>query len=141
MIAVGELMAADLAELVAQPRQQAERDHADAGALLVAGPGFAVRAGGRVIAACGFYVNHPGHATAWALVADGKGMAMVALTRAVRRAIAAASWRRIDTVVRADWPAAAAWAGMAGFALEGRLSAYYPDGGDALLLAHIRAAG
>lgn len=141
MIAVSELGPADLSALVAQPRQQAERAGTDAAALLAAGPGFAVRDGGdRVIAACGFYVNHPGYATAWALVADGKRGAMVALTRAIARAITAASWRRVDTVVRADWPEAVAWAGMVGLTLEHRLANYYPDGGDALLLARIRAA-
>jgi hypothetical protein len=95
------------------------------------GPAFAVLAAdGRMVAAGGLSENHPHYATAWAMLGDDAGEAMTAITRAVRRVLAAGAYARVDTTVRSDFVQGQRWARMLGFARVGTMHKWGADGSD-----------
>lgn len=129
MTTVRPFTPADHAALRVQPAQA--REAAAEIASDTAALSFSVRDGaGRVIACAGFSHVHDGHAIVWAELADELGSAMVGLTRAVRRHLATAPWRRLTAVVRADWDEAHRWALALGFRCEGVMRAYGEGGED-----------
>jgi hypothetical protein len=70
----------------------------------------------RVLCCAGLAENAPDHATAWALIAEGVGGAgMVAITRAIRRVLDAADYKRVDMLVRESFGRAHDFAKLLGF--------------------------
>tara|TARA_R100001129_G_scaffold130906_3_gene92670 strand:+ start:713 stop:1141 length:429 start_codon:yes stop_codon:yes gene_type:complete len=122
----------DLWRFVPQPAQSLD-DDARARILHEAvprGPCWTFEHGGQVLGVGGFAHTHPGWATAWTILADGKGPAMVALTRAVARRVREHNAARIDMHVDPAQPDSARWAAMLGFRLEAWLARAQPNGRD-----------
>lgn len=132
----------DIRELVPAPQQR--HDYGESGMLRAAqvlaesGSAFTLRArGGRILAVCGIAAIDRGYGHAWAFMDSRAGPHMRWLTVTVRAHIDAkmASHRRIEIMVRADWPAARRWAQQLGFAEEGRMFCAARDGKDMLRFA------
>ncbi|KEZ00361.1 hypothetical protein AI27_05125 [Sphingomonas sp. BHC-A] len=144
MIAVEPFHPADLEEIAVQPAQAGllprseRRWFADRAHDL--GPAWSARdREGRLILCAGFLVAHAGAATAWCVMAEAKGMALLAITRRIRALMAAASWRRVEMLTDPDFPEAGEWARLLGFTLEGVRRASAADGGDELCWVRIRS--
>lgn len=135
---------ADIGELQLV-REQRHDFHADSMAnaaqvLVRGGSGFTLRTrAGRILAVCGIAEIDKGYGHAWAFMDCRAGPHMRWLTATVRAHIDAkmASHRRIETMVRADWPAAGKWALRLGFEPEGRMGCAARDGADMLRLARV----
>lgn len=129
MIAVEAFDPAHLDALEVQPSQAGEALPGEVYAA--AGPAWtAFDRNGRAIFAGGVMPINPGYGLAWSLLATGKGAAMVALTKAIRRRFAELGWRRIEAWVDADDVRAGDWMIRLGFELESIKRAAAPDGGD-----------
>lgn len=131
----------DLDAIALQPGQQGDDfGFGRAGHLAMAenGPAFTALRDGHVIAIGGLTRNRADYATAWALIGEDAGPALTALTRAVRRVIAASSFRRIDMLVRSGFQPATRWAWMLGFAREGAMRGLGSDGTDFDLFALLK---
>jgi hypothetical protein len=77
-----------------------------------------------VLACAGLAENTAEHATAWAAFAEGLRAAQwTAITHAIRAVIEGAHYRRVDMLVRADWPTAQRYAEALGFSLDGLIYA------------------
>lgn len=118
-----------------QAEQQAEEwaattEHGAIAELHARGPTFTAIDGGRVLCIAGLAQNHDRYATAWALFAPAKGAAMLAVTRAIARVIAAADYDRIDMMVRVPFTRAHDFARLLGFELEAILRRWGADGSD-----------
>lgn len=96
------------------------------------GPAFSAieEATGRVLGIAGLAENHPRYATAWALLAEGKGGSFVTIARAIRRVLDAADYARIDTLVHNDFASGHVFARRMGFMLEGIKHRLGEDGSD-----------
>jgi hypothetical protein len=136
--------AGDIAEL--EPLAQQLADFGEAGmvrsarVLADAGSAFTLRTrGGRILAVCGIAEIDKGYGHGWAFMDRRAGPHMRWLTATVRDHIAAkmATHRRIEIMVRADWPTARKWATKLGFAYEGRMAAAARDGCDMLRFARV----
>lgn len=126
--------AAHLATLTLQPAQAAWRGRIDgeAGAALEAsGLAWTVRDRARIIGCGGVIDRGGGRGEAWALLAQDAGAGMLAATRAVRRYLQTAPFRRIEAVTAVDFEPAARWTRLLGFEREGRMRAFCEGGGDA----------
>lgn len=136
MIAIETFDPVHAAQIALQPMQAGE---AMAGGVYAdGGPAWTVRdRAGRIIACMGFVMADPGYAIAWALLAEGKGPALIAITRAARAVLDGAGWRRVELHTRADFEAAMTWAEMLGFAVESVKRRAARDGGDVLVWARI----
>jgi hypothetical protein len=115
---------AHLAQLHLQAAQigEAERFGKRVGDAAEHGPAFTAAEtdleGGivRVLGCAGLFLNAPDYATAWAVFAEGlRPSQWSALTAAIRRVLDASEFRRIDTLVRGDFPAAHRYARALGF--------------------------
>lgn len=138
MIRVEPFTPSDLPTLAIQPGQQRELIEISPDTL-TAGPAWTVRDHvGRALCCAGFQQVHAGHAIGWALLAGEQRAAMVALTRRVALELGRAPWRRVTAMCRADWNAAHRWLGHLGFACEGVLSAYGPEGDDYAVYGRVR---
>lgn len=135
--------ASDLHELLIQPAQAPMR------ALLLSNgypealetlESYTARVDGRVVACGGFFPLWSGNVRAWAVIAaDIGGHGMLALTRAVRRAMAVSDARRIEVEVDTVFPQAHRWVRMiGGFEWEGTMRKYSPDGRDCDRYAMVR---
>ncbi|MFY9350663.1 MAG: hypothetical protein WBL20_07740 [Sphingobium sp.] len=102
------------------------------------GRAFTLRTDGRILAVMGVLAVHDQCGTAWALMAPGCWGHMGALTRIVRDYLDGLPFRRIDMLVRAEFAPGHRWATRLGFAREGLLRAWRPDGGDMVMHARIR---
>lgn len=113
-LAVQEAQAGEMALATLAPAVNAEL-----------GPAFSAMEEGdgapRVLCCAGLVVNNPAWATAWAMFAEAKGPGMVSVTRAIRRVIDAAGYRRIDMSVRSGFERARDYARLLGFAQEATL--------------------
>jgi len=91
------------------------------------------------VACAGLVEVWQGRAYAWALLARTAGPWMAAITRAVRRALRATPFDRIEMAVEAGFAAGQRWAVMLGFELETPqpLRRYLPGGRDAYLYAMV----
>lgn len=138
---------ADIGELQPVPQQLhdfgAEGMARAAEVLAEAGSAFTLRTGaGRILAICGIARIDERYGHGWAFMDRRAGPNMRWLTRTVRAHIDTklASHRRIEIMVRADWPGAQRWAVQLGFAIEGRMECAARDGGDMLRCARINRA-
>ncbi len=94
--------------------------------------------GDTVLACAGVIRAWPGRALAWALIGQEAGAHFVALTRAVRRYMDMIPDRRVEAVTDSNFEQGHRWLRMLGFAHEGRLRLYTPDGRDVDLYARLR---
>jgi hypothetical protein len=119
MIRIEPFAPEHLARLDVRPEQRgdAERLHQAGGAAAERGPAFtAFDEAGAVVGCAGLAENGPDYATAWAMFADGLRPAIWAgLTRAIAAVLETSGYRRIDMLVRADFPAAHRFARALGF--------------------------
>lgn len=106
--------------------------------LAAAGPAFAGLVDGTVVGCAGLVLLTQERGHAWALLGPVAPPIFPAVHRAVAAFLAGQNVRRIETAVDSDFAAGHRWAGMLGFAREGRMRAYGPGGRDADLYARIR---
>jgi hypothetical protein len=122
MIRIEPFSPEHLARFVPRPDQKgdAERLHGRTGAAAELGPAFtAYDEEDNVIGCAGLAENSPDYATAWALFADGVRPALWArLAGAIQSVLSASGYRRIDTLVRADFPAGHRFVEALGFERE-----------------------
>ena len=144
MIAVEPFHPADLEEIAVQSAQAAmlprseRRWFADRAHAL--GPAWSARdRAGRLIFCGGLLVAHVGAATAWCVMAEAKGAALLAITRRIRALMAEASWRRVEMLTDPEFAEAGEWARLLGFTLEGVRRASGADGRDELCWVRIRS--
>lgn len=131
----------DLALVRLQPAQRREVAvpvEAAAQALWRAGPAFTAWTDGRPVACAGLQERQPHHAHGWAYVGADARPAMLAVTRAMRRALAAADYLRVDMLVFDGFCAGHRWAGLLGFAREGVMRRAGPGGADCHLYSRIK---
>lgn len=127
--ALAHLRAIDL-----QPMQACWRDMVtdeECEALVRVGSWAGIDAAGRVLAIAGLIDRGGGRAEGWSLLSAAAGAALPAITRALRRGIAASAYRRVEIVTADSFPAAGRWAAIMGFRHEGRMRAWCEDGTDA----------
>lgn len=105
--------------------------------LASAGPAYSAVHGDAVFACAGIIPQWEGRALAWALIASEAGPHMVAIHKAVRRALDIHPFRRVETAVASDFAQGHRWATMLGFEREGRMRAYTPDGRDCDLYSKV----
>lgn len=146
MIAVRPFAAEDIAALAMQPGQAkdwADPVLRDARAELFAAQPLAATLWRELlpIACFGFVESHVQHLTAWAALAALTSGELLFATRWCRGWMARLRVRRIDMAVRADFAPAVRWAAMLGFAHEGTMRAFYPDGGDMQVWARVEGTG
>jgi len=114
--------------------------------LIAAGPAFACMDAGIPFALAGVADQGFGRGTAWAYVADDARPAAVAvsLTRAARRYLDAAPFRRVECITvegPSEWHRAChRWALALGFDFEGPAPAWAADGSDALRWFRLRGS-
>jgi hypothetical protein len=138
---VEPLRAEHLEALVLQPSQAAWRDGMTSDqfrALVATDSAWAVLDGDQVLMCAGVIEVAPGRGEAWALLSGRSGPAMVALTRAVRRYMEAAPFRRIEAVAAVNFAPGRRWAKMLGFRFEGLMTSYLDDGSDAERWARVK---
>lgn len=94
---------------------------------------------GEPVACAGLVPVWFGRAYAWALLSERAGAHMVAITRAVRRALDMGEFRRVEMAVRAGFAEGERWARLLGFSRETPepMRAYLPNGQDAYLYAKV----
>jgi RimJ/RimL family protein N-acetyltransferase len=118
-----------LHQLALQPHQQhlgtALREHGWAEQVSEAGPCWTAIVDGQPIACAGFQDCWEGRAIAWAILGETAGRHMAALTRAVRRALAAHPAERIEAQALVGFAPALRWARLLGFAPEGVLRKFH----------------
>jgi RimJ/RimL family protein N-acetyltransferase len=118
-----------LHQLALQPHQQhlgpALRAHGWAEQVSEAGPCWTALIDGEPIACAGFQECWEGRAIAWAILGETAGRHMAALTRAVRRALAAYPAERIEAQALADFAPALRWARLLGFMPEALLRKFH----------------
>lgn len=104
------------------------------------GDAWTAMADGEPVACAGLVPVWFGRAYAWALLSESAGAHMVAITRAVRRALDMGEFRRVEMAVRAGFAEGERWARLLGFVLEtpDPMRAYMPDGSDAYLYSRVR---
>ncbi|HEV2746412.1 MAG TPA: GNAT family protein [Allosphingosinicella sp.] len=142
MISIEPFAPHHLAGLTLQTAQRPELAGRAAGAGAELGPAFTALRDGVVLGCAGLAESHAGHATAWALFAEGHGVATwAALTAAIRRVLDAADYRRVDMLVRDRFERAHEFARRLGFEQEGVLRRYGADGSDYAVYARIREEG
>lgn len=107
-------------------------------ALEEAGNGYTAVVDGRAIACAGLVEQWEGRALAWALIAEDAGPHFVRVTRAVRRALDMAHWRRVEAQVDVTFTAGIRWAEMLGFRAESVMQKFTPEGHDAFMYVRIR---
>jgi hypothetical protein len=105
--------------------------------FLPVGQAWAAVVDGRALACAGLVEIWPGRAYAWALLDRDAGRHMLALTRAIRSRLAAATWRRVEMAVDAEFAPGARFAEMLGFERECRAAAYFPNGHDAYVYVRV----
>jgi hypothetical protein len=112
---------------------------ADAAAALEALPSFTGLDGSRVLGCAGLIPLWPGRAQAWAYLDRGCGGSFVAIHREVSRFFDVCEYKRLEIIVRSDFPEAHRWARLLGFECEAPLMrAYLPCGSDAALYARVK---
>jgi hypothetical protein len=108
--------------------------------LAAGGRAFTVRDHeGSVLLIAGVARIDDGYGHAWAFMSAHAGPRMLFLTRKVRGYldVLMRGQRRVEMMVRADFPQAIDWAGLLGFAQEGAMACAAPDGGDMVRFARV----
>ncbi|HVO02199.1 MAG TPA: hypothetical protein VMT54_08355, partial [Candidatus Cybelea sp.] len=93
--------------------------------VAVAGPAWTALDEAMPIACAGFQMPWPGRAIAWAVLSLHAGRRMLAVTRAVTRALDAAAAERIEAHVLVGFDAGLRWAAALGFKREVLLRKFY----------------
>lgn len=105
-----------LARIKPQARQALAAAPIDEGVkCLSLGPGWALVDDTGPRAAAGFCPDGLGCAWAWALLGEIGPRGLVAMHKAVRRALEASPFLEVITVVDPSWPQAVRWASLLGF--------------------------
>lgn len=94
--------------------------------------------GDKVIACLGVIEWWEGRAEGWMFIGPHSLGELCYLYRAVRRFFETCPYRRVEAVVRSDFPEAQDWVKSFGFQFEGHLTAYSPEGEDMMMFAKIR---
>lgn len=131
----------DFLALAVQPAQAADMpaDRLAHGETLAAlGSSWTALNDGQILIATGLADVGGGRALAWSFLSPLAGRHLLAITRGLRGGLSGAPFRRVEMTARVAFPAACRWAVMLGFAYEGRLRAFFDDGGDAALFARVR---
>jgi len=143
MLRIIALKAEHLLAVQMQPAQghgQRYVTEAMAGELVEAdGIGWAGEQDGRIIACAGILQMHEARGCAWAMFATDALAHFKTIHRVVLAVLAASPWQRIEMTVDTRHAAACRWAHRLGFAREGLMRAYTPDGRDCYLYARIKA--
>lgn len=105
-----------LAAIEPQPMQQRLPD--DQVFALGTTSAYAALVGGKPIAAAGVVELWPGRGHAWAVLGVEAKRYMLPITRAIRRALDALPFARVEMAVDAGFPQAVQWAFMLGFECE-----------------------
>lgn len=143
MITVIEFKADHLKALNIQKRQAYFREYLTDENLksLESAPGdaYSVMDGDEVIAVAGVMSYGDGRGLAWSYISDVIGSRMLAMTKAVKRFLSLADYRRIEMIVDCDFEQAHRWARVLGFRMEAeRMKAYGMDGRDCSLYAMVK---
>lgn len=117
-----------------QPKM-ADKEYSES--LKNAGPAFTAMDGDRVVMCGGLFPQWEGRAIVWALVGVDAGKHMIAITRGTKRFFGMFKYRRLETAVKTDFVEGHRWARMLGFANEGTMTGWAPDGCDYDLYARI----
>lgn len=142
MIDIRPYAAGDEALIEIQPAQLVQPHHPIPN-LVALGHAWTVRAYGRVVAICGFMMNHAAYVTAWGSFAPNKRMALVPIVRAIAVEICAAvaAFRRVDMMVVRDFAPGHRLALELGMTPEATLRAAGPGGEDMVIWTRVREAG
>ena len=145
LIRIRAFVAEDAARIVVQ-RGQAAEGAIDVG-MAGDGPAFTIEAAGehgaseheagRLLMIGGLVEVHRGHAIAWASLAEAKGAAFLAVTRATRAVIAGSGYRRVSMLARDGFAPAHRWARLIGLTREGMMRSYGEDGSDYAVYARV----
>jgi hypothetical protein len=111
---------------------------ADLTDLSDAGLAWTAEADGEVIGIAGLLPQWENRALAWALIGKSAGKHFHAMHRAVHRFLSVSEFRRIEANVDVGFAEGIRWMRLLGFAYEGYMTAYRPDGADMLLFARVR---
>ena len=107
--------------------------------MLELGSAYTAMDGEEVLACAGVIEITKGRAAAWSYLSQNIGSRLIYVTRAVKRFLHAAQFRRIEMDVDCDFKQAHRWANMLGFELEcERRRSFTPDGRDCALYAIVR---
>ena len=103
------------------------------------GDAWTVTVDGHPVACGGVMPIWDGRGYAWALMGRDSGPYMLHITRAVKRGLLIAPFRRVEMAVDATFAAGCRWAQLLGFVRETPepLRAYLPNGRDAWLYARV----
>ena len=111
----------------------------DVYAVIENGESYTALDGDEILACAGVIPLAPGRAGAWAYISQNVGSRMKFVTRAVKRFLDIAQYRRIEMDVDCDFPQAHRWAKLLGFEMEcERRKSFTPDGRDCALYARVR---
>lgn len=107
----------------------------------LAGPAWTGLVAGEIIASCGLIPFWPGVAEAWMVTTDFCRQYPFAFCRAAKRGLHQTMrdmrlWRVQVSIARDHW-VSQKWIGFMGFAFEGEMPRYGPDGGDYLRYARV----
>jgi RimJ/RimL family protein N-acetyltransferase len=141
MLQVRPFQEEDIATLVLQARQAEEGKWLaaiDLVSLSQSGQSFTGLVEGVPLICAGVIGIWPGRAMAWAYLSRDAGRNMRSITTAVRKFLDETDHRRVEMTTIQGFQAAARWAEMLGFRLEGLMTQYTPDGEDAYLWARVK---
>ncbi len=108
-------------------------------ALEHVGNSFTGLLNGRPIICAGVAKQWEGRGLAWALMSDECGPYFVQITRAIKRYLDAANWRRLEAQVDVDFARAIRWAEMLGFQVESHMPRFTEHGRDAFMYVRFGA--
>lgn len=132
---------AHLSRLSLQPRQMFMgsfiRQDGYADMLAKVGPAYTGIADFQVVMCAGVHLELPGRGTAWCLLSEHARNHLLGCTRAVEEFLSHCGVRRVQTYVETAFVQGHRWAGMLGFAREGTLRAWGPNGEDYDLYARV----
>jgi hypothetical protein len=99
---------------------------------------YTLMQGERVVACLGVIEWWEGRGEGWMFLGPHSLRELCYLYRAMKRFFEACPFRRVEAVVRSDFPEAQDWVKSFGFKFEGHLTAYSPEGDDTQMFAKIR---
>ena len=132
-----------LSKLLLQPAQAIMQpslaDPAYGQSLKEAGPAYSLIVDGEVLGCMGMVKQWDERAIAWGLISGGAGRHFRRIHKAVLATMDLHRFRRIETSVTCNFENGRRWAQSLGFAYEGTMKAFTPDGRDCDLFAKVRA--
>jgi hypothetical protein len=106
--------------------------------LTAAGPCYTLTDGDHIAMCAGLVNMWEGRAQAWSLLARDAGRHMTKIVRVMKRFLEMQDIRRIEAVVDNGFEPGHRMIRLLGFAHEGLMRGYLPDGRDAVLYARIQ---